>query len=357
MSSPFVDAPRVLMLGAFLSGTSATRAVSEDIRDRLRARGWTVLDASSRSHPVARLADSLAITGRQRSAYDVAHVDVFSGRSFRIAQACGALLRRLDKPYLATLHGGGLPAMAKASPGPLRQLLQGATHVLSPSPFLQRELAPLRSDVEVVPNPIELSLYPFRVRDLARSEGPVRLLWLRAFAAIYRPEDAVHALGRLLERGVDAHLELVGPDKGDGTLERVSAAARDFGERIRILSDGVAKSAVPELLDRSDVLLNTTSVDNTPVTLLEAMAAGTPIVSTRAGGVPDLVQHESTALLVDVAQPAQIADAVHRLQTEEGLAIALGRQAYEAVQEFDWSRVLPRWESLLLASAGCRSAA
>lgn len=348
------EAPgRVLLLGAFLSATRATRAIGEDLAERLVQRGWKVLTASSFVRPVPRLLDSLASIARHRHGFDVAHIDVYSGRSFRIAETCVALLRRLGKPYLLTLHGGGLPAMADRQPERVAALLRGARSVTSPSRFLQRELHPLHHEIVVVPNPIDLSSYTYRERRPLRAE----LLWLRAFAQLYRPEDAVEVVRALTRDGIDASLRMVGPDKGDGTLGRVRSTARGIEDRLEITSGGVAKGEVPAVLDASHIFVNTTSVDNTPVSLLEAMASGLPVVTTDAGGLPDLVEAEREALVVAVGAPEDMAGAVRRLLNEPHLASSLARNARAKVEQWDWQHVLPRWEALLSRSCSGKRAA
>jgi len=80
-------------------------------------------------------------------------------------------------------------------------------------------------------------------------------------------------------------------------------------------------------------------VDNFPISLLEAMASGVPIVSTNVGGIPHLVQHEVTALLVPASQPAALANAVLRVLDDPALASKLRSAGLEEVQGYAWPRV------------------
>jgi glycosyltransferase involved in cell wall biosynthesis len=77
------------------------------------------------------------------------------------------------------------------------------------------------------------------------------------------------------------------------------------------------------------------------------MAAGLCIVSTSAGGMPDLLEHESDALLVPPGDAAAMAKAVRRILQQPGLAQRLSHNAMFKAQAFDWSAILPRWERLL----------
>jgi glycosyltransferase involved in cell wall biosynthesis len=104
---------------------------------------------------------------------------------------------------------------------------------------------------------------------------------------------------------------------------------------------------VPAKLADADIFLNTSRVDNTPVSVLEAMASGMCIVSTDVGGIPHLLQPEQDALLVPTDDPEQMARAVRRIVTDANLARRLSLNARKSAEQFDWSVVTPRWEALL----------
>src|SRR4051812_4267362 len=103
----------ILILGNFLSKAGGSRGVCEELAERLAARDWHVLTASAKRPKLLRLSDMLLTVLKHRQKYAVAQVDVFSGPAFFWAEAVCALLRRLGKPYVLTLHGGNLPEFAK----------------------------------------------------------------------------------------------------------------------------------------------------------------------------------------------------------------------------------------------------
>src|ERR1051325_257151 len=117
---------RILLVGNFLSSSVGTRGVCEELSGRLTAAGWSVITTSSLRSRVARLSDMLATTWTRRNEYDVAHVDVYSGAAFFWAEAVAFTLRRARKPYMLTLHGGGLPWFARDWEGRTRRLLESA---------------------------------------------------------------------------------------------------------------------------------------------------------------------------------------------------------------------------------------
>ena len=108
----------------------------------------------------------------------------------------------------------------------------------------------------------------------------------------------------------------------------------------------VPKDTIPQWLNRGDIFLNTTHVDNMPVSVLEAMACGLCVVSTNVGGIPYLLEGGRDALLVPADDEAAMATAVRRLVTEDGLAEQLSENARKKVEPFDWSNILPKWEKI-----------
>ena len=101
------------------------------------------------------------------------------------------------------------------------------------------------------------------------------------------------------------------------------------------------------MLNSGDVFLNTTNVDNTPVSVIEAMACGLCVVSTNVGGLPYLLDDEQDSLLVQPDDPAAMATAVSRILRENVLATRLSQNARAKAEQFDWSTVLPQWLALL----------
>ncbi|MBL8291811.1 MAG: glycosyltransferase family 4 protein [Bryobacterales bacterium] len=330
-----------------------TRGVGEDLAEHLAADGWPVFTTSSYPGRFRRLADMLSTCWRYRTAYSVAQVEVYSGAAFVWAELVAILLRIIGKPYVLTAHGGLLPEFLEARPFRAQHLFASAACVTAPSGYLAEKLSKYRAGVIVLPNAVDITACPFRRRD----HPAPSLVWLRAYEKIYRPWLAVHALAELLRDYPDTTLTMIGPDRQDGSLEQAKQAARDRGVMDRVDFMGpIDKKSVPGRLARHDVFLNTTAVDNTPVSVIEAMACGLCVVSTSAGGIPHLLHHEKDALLVS-ANPdgCEIAGAVQRLLEDSSLAGAISIQARHTAEDCSWEAVLPRWERLLSSPVGTRA--
>ncbi len=339
---------RVLLVGNFLSSRAQTaRQVCEDLAERLSAAGIATITTSSKAGRAERFIEMIATAWARRHEYDVAQVDVFSGLSFLWAEAVCAVLQVASKPYVLTLHGGGLPAFFARWPKRGARLLRHAAAVTIPSRFLLEQLHSFRSDLILLPNAIDVSRYTFRLRN----EPAPRLIWLRAFHEVYNPILALRVVALLKDEFPNIRLTMTGPDK-DGSLESVRAEARRLGVvSCTKFSGMIPKDQVPAAMAAGDIYLNTNNIDNMPVTLLEAMACGVCVVSTNVGGVPHLVQHERNGLLTPRGDANAMAEAVRRLLSEPGLAARISATARATAEQYDWSVTLPQWRRLLSRTA------
>lgn len=140
---------------------------------------------------------------------------------------------------------------------------------------------------------------------------------------------------------------MVGPDKGDGSLQKMILLAEQLKvvQLIKVVP-GVPKDQVPFYLNIGDIFINTTNIDNTPVSVIEAMACGLCVVSTNVGGLPYLLQNEVDALLVPPDDPEAMASAIQRILNEPDLAARLSINARIKAEQFDWSIILPQWENI-----------
>jgi glycosyltransferase involved in cell wall biosynthesis len=342
------DKPGVLMIGNFLSGSVGVRCVCEDLAEGLRLRGWRVFTASSAQNRVLRLLKMLAATWCKRAHYAVAQIDVYADLAFVYAEVVAVSLKLLRRPYILTLHGGALSELAQTSPRRVERLLRSAAAVTAPSTHHQEGMRHLRSDIRVVRNGVDLSLYMPHIVSAARP----RLVWLRAFHKTYNPVLAVEVVHLLSADFPELQLLMVGPDKGDGTYEETAAAVATHGleQRVRLLG-AVPKAEVPRMLAEGDVFLSTTDVDNAPVTVVEALACGLCVVSTDVGGVPLLLSDGLDGLLVPPRDAAAMAAAVKRILTDASLAARLSANARATALAFDREAVLTTWEELLLSVA------
>jgi glycosyltransferase involved in cell wall biosynthesis len=110
---------------------------------------------------------------------------------------------------------------------------------------------------------------------------------------------------------------------------------------------------MPEVYERHSVFLNSSFVDNQPLSLLEAMASGMPVVSTPIGDIPNMVEDGESGTLVPIGDPSAMAKAATLLLEQPERAALMAQRAKESLVRYDWSKVGPAWATTYrrLASA------
>jgi glycosyltransferase involved in cell wall biosynthesis len=200
----------------------------------------------------------------------------------------------------------------------------------------------------VIANGIE----PMRF-DLAAAPEQGRILMVGRLAPPKRPDLAVRAMAELRRAHPGARLDVVahGPLRAE-----TEALVRELGlgDTVRLLGK---REDVPELLSRAQCFLLTSDYEGCPYSVLEAMAAGVPVVSTRVGGLAELVSDGETGLLADPGSPASVAEALGRILDDPGRASALGEAGRRRVRErFSRERMVREtvslYESIALPHSG-----
>ncbi len=341
--------PTVLMIGNYLPVRSGNINVWHYLAERLRLDNWQIITTSSKTDKTMRLFGMLSTILKRRNDYSLAQIDVFSGQAFIFAYFSGQLLTMIGKPFVLTLHGGGLPEFYKKHSRPLQHLFSQATEIVTPSGYMQDFFSSIRPNIRLIPNPIELTSAKLRVRQTATAN----LIWVRAFHSIYNPQMAIRVVKKIADSGMNTHLIMLGPDKGDGSLaETVKLAKKLKVDQFVQFVGGVTHEQIPDWLDKADIFINTTNYDTAPRSVLEAMANGLCVVSTNVGGIPYLLKDGIDCLLVAPNDHQAMIDAITRILLEPQLAEHLSLNARKSAEQFDWSSILPQWEELFLEVAG-----
>ncbi|HSW08978.1 glycosyltransferase family 4 protein [Aquabacterium sp.] len=284
-----------------------------------------------------RLIPFLVALWRAAGRSDVFHVMANSGWAWHLFAAPAiwiAALRRV--PVVVNYRGGEAGAFLARSQKLVRWTMRRAARLVVPSGFLEQVFGSHGMASQVLPNIVDLAR--FRPGQRPAGDAP-RLLVARNLEALYDNETAIRALVIVRERHPAATLTLAGSGPEEARLRRLAeelglAAGVRFAGRLN-------PDQMAEAYRDSDIALNPSLADNMPNSLLESMASGVPVVSTDVGGVPFMVRHESTALLVPVRDPAAMAAAVIRLLADDALRQRLARAGLDEVQRYTWSRVAP----------------
>jgi len=368
----------VVVSGIWPPDVGGPASHAPDVARFLQGRGWGVqVVTTARSAPAAerfpvhwvtrrlprgvRHAAGAAIVARHARGADVVYTTGTFGRS-----AAGATLAR--RPYVVKLTAD--PAFERAQrtgmvPGDLdafqrgaggvagralrsaRDLeLRGAEHVFTPSAFL-RELAiawgvrPER--VSVLPNPAP-AMPELAPRDELRArlgvDGPIL-----AFAGRLTAQKSLHVALEALAEVEGATLLVAG--EGD-ELSTLRARARELGLNGRVWFLGAQpRDRVLELFRAADAAVLSSAWENFPHTVVEALAAGTPVIATDVGGVREAVDDGVNGLLVPPGDAAALAAAFRRYLGDETLRRRLQERAQPSVERFSAATLLGELESVL----------
>ena len=335
---------RVMLLGNFLSQKrKGGQWVCETLEQCFRGVGWRVYSASNCEGRLARLLDMTLSCIRHRADFDVALVDVYSGKAFYLAEWICCVLRILRKPYVLSLHGGRLPEFSANRQRRVLRLLRNATAVTAPSPWMCSQMKPYFEHVSFLPNPVDLTRFQTDVRQRIRP----RLVWVRAFESMYCPEMALEVLYQLRSFHADAKLTLVGRDKLDGSLDRVKKKIISLRlEDSVAIVPGVPNEEIPKYLSDADIFINTSRVDNAPVSVVEALAGGLCVVSTSVGGIADLVDDGRTGMLVARDDVAGMVAAIRRIIRDQSFSTQMGNVGRQSVSKYAVSEVVDRWQEV-----------
>lgn len=333
---------RLLYIGNKLSAHGYTVTSIETLGGLLEKEDYELTYASSKKKKIPRLLDMLYTTFRCRDKVDFVLIDTYSTRNFWYVFLVSQLCRLLHLKYLPNLHGGDLPNRIRRTPKLCNMIFKHAYLNIAPSYYI---LEAFNNNgygfINYIPNTIEIKNYPFKVRD---NLAP-KLLWVRSFTAIYNPEMAIRVLQELKKEYPQAELCMVGPDK-DGTLDKIKSLAHSLDLEVRFTGK-LSKQEWIELSQQYDIFINTTHFDNSPVSVVEAMALGLPVISTRVGGISYLLHDKKTALLVDDNDIQGMVRSVKELMANPELKNHLVSNARGLAEGFDWSKVRHMWDEVL----------
>jgi len=309
----------------------------------LKEEGFELLMTSSKKNQLLRVIDMLFNIVKYRKKNSYILIDTYSTRNFYYALACSQLARVFKLNYIPILHGGNLPNRLVKSPKLSSLIFKNSYKNIAPSNYLKSEFELKGYEVVFIPNVLEVNTYKFKKRALFSP----KLLYVRAFDKIYNPKMAVYVLSEILKEYPLAKLCMVGPDK-DGSLKECKDLALSLGIAASIEFTGVlSKREWHKLSKEYDLFINTTNLDNTPVSVMEAMALGLPVISTNVGGIPYLIENNVTGVLVPPNDVISMSNEIKKLLSTQDRLKKIASNARAQVEKFDWDVVKGDWKSIL----------
>ncbi|MES2523926.1 MAG: glycosyltransferase family 4 protein [Gemmatimonadota bacterium] len=277
---------------------------------------------------------------------DVVHAFSASYWSYLLAPLPAMLAARLwGKPAILNYHSGEAADHLARWPRSRATMRALAARIVVPSQYLVNVFGNFAMPATSIANVIPLEQLPFRERRTIRPA----FFSNRNLEPLYNVACTLRAFARV--QAVHAHATLV--VAGDGSCrEELLALAKELNLRNVEFVGRVAPERMGELYDQADVYVNSPNIDNMPLSIIEAFACGLPVVSTDAGGIPFVVDHGRTGLLVGIADDHAMASAMLGLIDDPELAREMARAAREeCLSRYVWPAVREAWEQLYLGLA------
>jgi glycosyltransferase involved in cell wall biosynthesis len=270
---------------------------------------------------------------------DIVHIFSASYWSFLLAPAPASLMARLaGKKTLIHYHSGEARDHLKRF-RTARPVLARADLLVVPSGYLVDVFREFGLAAQVVPNMVDFSRFSFRIREPIRPH----LVCTRGFHPYYGVDVVVRAFAEVKQAYPEARLDLVGRGPAEAEI-------RSLVQQLKLTDVnfvGVAsREQIGKFYDQADVFINGSSLDNMPVSILEAFASGTPVVSTAPESMRYLVEHDRTGLLSEPGDAMAVARNVIRLLEEPGLSSRIASNAHQECSRYCWKEVRRQWLEL-----------
>lgn len=343
--------PRVAIVAASLDIVGGQAVQAQALYDRLTADGWDVTFVPVNPRFPARAAwlrrVPLARTLANQSLYlpslhalrhaDVVHVFCASYWSFLLAAAPALVVgRALRKRVLLNYHSGEAPDHLARWGVLVHPWLRLADEIVVPSQFLAHVFARHGHRARVIHNIVDLRRFDYRDRAHLR---PV-LLSNRNLEAHYGVDNTLRAFALLRERRNDAELTVAGAGSEEPRLRGLAQQLAVDGVHF---TGRVAPDAMPQLYQDADVFVNSSTIDNQPLSVLEAFAAGVPVVSTATGGIAAMVRDGETGTIVPAQDPVAMAAAVEDLLAHPARAREMALRAHDELRSYTWGVAREQW--------------
>lgn len=306
---------------------------------------------------IARLLPYAVNLWRAAGRVDLVHVMANSGWSWHLYAAPAIWVSWCrGRPVIINYRGGEAGPFLARSGKWVSASMRRASALVFPSGFLQQVFAGYGMKGCVVPNIIDLSRFhadAAQMRTVAAGGGHVVVA--RNLETLYGIDTAIRAFSILRQYRPLAQLSIAGSGPQAQAL-RALTAELGLSECVRF-TGRLDRDQMAELYRDADLMLNASRVDNMPNSVLEALASGVPVVSTDVGGIPFIVEHERSAVLVPPDAPEEMATAMARVLADSGFSRSLRDAGLEAVRQYAWPEVKGGWlavyrEAVALAGRG-----
>lgn len=269
--------------------------------------------------------------------FDVIHIFSASYFSFLLAPSPAIIVARLfGKKTVLNYHSGEAEDHLRRWPRTSIPMLKKADQIVVPSAYLVRVFVRVGLPAKAIFNVIDLNQLIYRQR------GTLRPVFLsnRNFEAHYGIDVVLRGFAIIQQRFQDAMLKVAGDGPCREDLHELAAELKL--SNVEFLGT-VGHERMSGLYNEADCFLNGSRIDNQPLSILEAFACGLPVVTTNAGGIPDVVTDGVTALMVQMDDHEGLAHSAIKLIEHPEVAARLINEARNECRRYTWEAVRTEW--------------
>ncbi|MBN1212349.1 MAG: glycosyltransferase family 4 protein [candidate division Zixibacteria bacterium] len=278
--------------------------------------------------------------------YDIIHLYITSFESF-INRVLPVIIiskffgRKVVISYISAESEFYLDRWAKI----FKPILAQADKILVPSRYTAEIFNRYGYRVIVQPRPVDIRRFKFTLR----SHLQPKILVNRSLELKNNISGALRAFRLVKQKYPRAEIIITGEGSLENDLKALVAVERISGVTF---TGRVEPQDMPQYYNEADLFLNPSTVDDIPVTILEAMASGLPVITTDAGGIGEMVIDRVNALVTPINDPVALADRIIELVENENLVEKLSRNARDNVAKYDWNGCQAALSGLYRSLAG-----
>ncbi len=333
---------RVLVTGPIFDTPSGPSGQGGKLYTHLKADGYEIHKRSRYRNRLWRLIDTLWFVAFNFYRYDIIIVQLFSYKAFLLEDVVIRIGNLLGKKTIAVIRGGAFPEFYNHYPNWSESVLNRCYKIETPSIYIQQYLQAKGFVVGHIPNFIDNSYFPFNWEN---TPSP-KLLWVRAFHDIYKPELAIQCVADLRNKFPNISLTMVGPDQGKLAYCKELIKSLDIENAITITGP-IPNHELNNYYKSHQIFLTTTSYESFGVALVEAASSGIPMVSTRVGEIPFMWREGEEMLMAKDGNQQEFNQQVENLLKNQYLRDTLSKNARKKAEQYTWNAIKVRWKELI----------
>lgn len=337
---------KILVVGLFLSDKNKNkiyRSAADQLAELLEKNNYPVIKVSKHVGKIFRFVDTIFTIVKSSSQYSIAIVPLYGGpASLFWAEAATTVLKLLKKKVVIVVHGGSIPLRLKTKEarGYLR-VVKKADVIACPSNYIIEALKEHQVKSILIENVLNLDDYSFH----SKEKFNPKILWMRTFEDVYNPLMAVKVFVQLKLIFSDAKMVMAGHDRG--MFQQTIDLAKQLEVFDSIEFPGyISNQQKNNFAEDFDFYICTNQIDNAPVTIIEMMALGLPIITVDSGGIPFIVENNVTGKVMKYDDVDAMVDAIKFIieNPEEGKRIIANAKEY--AKQYGEASVIKKWKNV-----------